>query len=124
MVDKIKGGIVSNFIDKVETRWGNVVHINSLRFDFPVDGLTVQEGISEASYGDRMKAYTLIVAFTQTGHCTIDDHKHLQANFIHELKEQIFGDVRSIERRLVRAFYERDKDALESALRDLHTELY
>lgn len=71
-----------------------------------------------------MYDYTLSVNYLQSGHINLEDQEMVTKIFIQEIKEAIYGDVRSIVRRLERAYFERDREKLETALKELNNEIY
>ena len=116
---------MSEFIDKVRHVWRGTVHIGDIEFNKPDDGLLVQSGVME-NRTEYLKKYTLLLTYAQSGRCSEKkiDMRELEDNFIRGAKEELFGQLRNIERQLVVGLYERDSEKMKSALRDLHTEIY
>ena len=117
---------MSAFIDKVATVWGETKYIGDIEFNSLPEGFSVQEGVQRIQVPEPLKEYTFIMSYVQTGksYYSSPSKEALRKAFIEGAKEELFGGLRSIERRLVQGLYGRDIDAMESALRDLHTEIY
>lgn len=116
---------MSKFIDAVKCKFGNMKFAGNMHFDNKLEGLSVQEGVSASpSFGSLQRDYVISVSYAQKGNCYPEDYKHLQEGFLRQLKQELYSETRSIEQRITRAFYERDIDGIESALRDLRQEIY
>jgi hypothetical protein len=86
--------------------------------------LSVEYDVTQPVSFSKVYQYRLETTIWQVIECKAEDKEHLIRNFEHTLKGLMFDVIRQLEHRLTGAYYERDNDKLESALRDLRAEIY
>lgn len=112
---------MSEIIKKVRAEMGHKVKAERYGFKDNIVSVHVQKDFQKTN--DYLTSYRIGVLLSSNGYCRPEDLKFLEENFIDSLKEQIYGNVRSIHRKLVKAVYERDMEQIKSALTELEEEI-
>ena len=113
---------MSKFIEKIEHRATEQVKAEYSRLKYK-DSLNV-DVVKTFDEHKRLYEYDFSVKFGKKMYCRTQDINVMYDNIIHELKEEIYGDIRNRILRLERAIYGQDNDRALMEIRGIIQEVF
>jgi hypothetical protein len=117
---------MSKFIDAIQEQMTGRLRDKCTPFSF--EPLRAAEWIVPANPDsppyNRQGEYKFKVIYEMSAFATSREVPYLRANFIRQLREAIYGDMKQNLIRLERAIYERDTEAAEREIRDMLKEMF